>query len=151
MDVGGIDYSSALVRIARKSIHPDRLKELVCGEADEMPALIEYDAVISYGVFYYFPDLEYAERVLDLMLKKAKNVIAVLDVHDIEKKDAYIAYRIKNTENYLERYKGLPKLHYPKNFFEDFAKKHNLKIKFTNSDLKGYWNNEFIFNCYMYK
>ena len=59
-------------------------------------------------------------------------------------------YRINNTPDYKERYKDLPKLFYRKEFFQEFANKHNLKIVFEKSTVEGYWNNEFIFNCFMY-
>lgn len=42
------------------------------------------------------------------------------------------------------KYEGLHKLFYEKEFFLSFAEQNNLNIKFTISDTKGYWNNDFI-------
>lgn len=147
--VGGIDYSSALIDIA-KDILPDAL-ELLCCEANNTPVGIVYDAVLSNSVFSYFQSYEYAEQVLELMLKKANYSIGILDVHDPKKKEEFIRYRKQNVENYEERYADLQKFFYDKQFFLDFAEMHRLNIRFTYSDIKGYWNNEFIYNVFMTK
>ena len=63
----------------------------------------------------------------------------------------FIEYRKKTIENYEERYKGLHKLFYSKEFFRNFAKNHNMKVVFKESNISGYWNNEFVFNCYFTK
>lgn len=116
VQVGGLDYSQALIDIMQEIIPKDNLRECICDEAINMPVDIKYDAVLSNSVFSYFPGVGYAEQVLLKMLAKANHSIALLDVHDAEKKEAFIAYRVKNTENYEERYKDLPKLFYPRNF-----------------------------------
>ena len=126
-------------------------RECFCCSADKMPVEIKYDAVFSNSVFSYFPDYEYAARVLNLMMVKTNHSIGLIDIHDEEKKDAFIEYRIKNVKDYEKRYKGLPKVFYPKDYFINFAKRNGLKIKFKSSDVEGYWNNDFVFNCYMYK
>ena len=149
--VGGIDYSQALIDIMQEIMPKENLRECICDEAINMPVDIKYDAVLSNSVFSYFPGFSYAEQVLLKMLAKANHSIALLDVHDAEKKEAFIAYRVKNTENYEERYKDLPKLFYPRKFFADFAAKHQLRIEFYRSKVEGYWNNDFIYNVYMYK
>lgn len=38
-----------------------------------------------------------------------------------------------------------------KEFFYDWAMKNNLEIEFHNSQVEGYWNNEFVFDVYIYK
>lgn len=45
----------------------------------------------------------------------------------------------------------LPKPFYTKQFFRDFAKKQGMDIVFLERDMDGYWNNQFVFSCYMYK
>ena len=149
--VGGMDYSQKLIEILQSVISGNTLRECICGEAVDMPTEIKYDAILSNSVFSYFPDFAYAEEVLEKIFIKARHSIALLDVHDAEKKDEFIAYRIKSTENYEERYKDLPKLFYPQKLFQNFAAKHNLRIEFCSSKVEGYWNNDFIYNVYMYK
>lgn len=85
------------------------------------------------------------------MIQKAKSAIGLIDIHDIEKEEDFVAYRRKIIKDYDVRYADLPKLFYSKQFFRDFAAKHMLGICFLESDMKGYWNNQFVFSCYMYK
>lgn len=145
---GGIDYSENLLDSAKKVLRSD---DLTCGEAIHMPVDRRYDVVFSSSVFHYFPDEEYAWEVLEKMYQKAKYTIGLTDMRDQEKKEDYIAFRKKSIENYEERYKDLDCLFYPKSFFLDFALKHHADIKFSPVDVKGYWNNEYSFNCYIYK
>lgn len=151
VQVGGLDYSTKLISIMQEVLPMNALKECVCDEAVNLPVDIKYDAVLSNSVFSYFPDFTYAEVALEKMVNKAIYSLAVIDVHDADKKEEFMSYRIKNTEDYENRYKDLPKLFYPKEFFQKFAKKHSLQIKFYPSNVEGYWNNEFIYNVYMYK
>lgn len=62
-EVGGLDYSSALIDIAKKVLPVDKVKELICAGADELSTDKKYDAVFATGVFSYFSDVAYAERV----------------------------------------------------------------------------------------
>jgi hypothetical protein len=127
------------------------LIECVNDEAINMPTDIKYDAVVSISVFHYFYDLEYAKNVLNKMLEKSKKVIAVMHIHDKSKEKEFLELRRKITPDYDERYTGLPKLFYDKEFFIEFAKENNLEIKFFNSALKGFWNAPFVFDCFMYR
>ena len=149
--VGGIDYSQKLIDILKKVFDDGDLKECICGEAIECPVDTKYDAVFSDSVFHYFPDLNYAVEVMEKMVEKSRYSIGITDVYDIDKKQDYLDWRIKNDENYEERYKDLPKLFYSRKFFEDFAQENNLKIDFVDINMAGYWNNDFTFNCFMYK
>lgn len=85
------------------------------------------------------------------MLAKANKSLGVLHIHDKAKENEFIEGRRKLTPNYDEHYKGLPKLFYDKEFFTTFAKENNLKIEFVESNLKGFWDNPFVFNCFMYR
>ena len=149
IEVGGLDYSEKLIGILRKVFGKGELKECICCEAVDCPTDIQYDAVLSNSVFSYFPDYAYAEQVLERMLAKCRRSIGLLDIHDVEREQAFKEYRIRNTEDYEERYKDLPKLFYPRSFFEEFARKNGMDIRFKESTVEGYWNNAFVFNCFM--
>ncbi len=149
--VGGLDYSSALIDIARKVLPAEKVSELICAGADELPTEKIYDTVVSIGVFGYFDDFDYARRVLEKMLLKSRRAIAVLDVYDAATEADHLAYRRRTIENYDERYKDLHKIFYPKTFFEDFAARYGLKISFAANDLKDYVNGQFTYNCFMEK
>lgn len=149
--IGGIDYSEKMIEIAKKLFHNDELKECICGEAIHVPTQIQYDAILANSVFSYFSDLEYTEAVLEKLLQKTRYSIGLIDLHNADKKQEFIEYRKRVMEDYEERYRNLPKLFYEKQFFIDFAKKHNCEVRFTESVLDGYWNNPYIFNCFLYK
>ena len=72
-------------------------------------------------------------------------------MHDAEKKDEYLQYRRSIIQNYDERYKNLDKKFFNKSFFERFAKKNQVMIEFRETNIRGYWNNEFVYDVYMYK
>lgn len=145
---GGIDYSAPLTSIAGRVLKTSDIK---CDEAVNAETEPRYDCILSNSVISYFPDTDYTLKVLEKMYQKANYSIGLVDVHDIEKKDDFISYRRKNIENYDEKYADLHKLFYSKDFFSDFAKSHGLKLEFSESAVENYWNNDFVFNCFMYK
>ena len=149
--IGGLDYSKTLIQIMKKAFKDENLEECICDEADKLPVGIKYDAVFSNSVFSYFPDYDYACRVLKKMTEKARSCIGLLDIHDMKKKEAFCEYRKETIPNYEEKYKGLPKLFYEKEFFSDYAMAHNMRVEFFESRMEGYWNNEFVFHCFLYK
>lgn len=144
---GGVDYSQSMLDIAKEVL---RTEDLLCDEAVNMKTDIKYDGVLSNSVFSYFTDLEYAGQVLEKMVEKSNFSIGIMDVHDLDRKEDFISYRKSTIENYEELYRDLPKLFYSRMFFEDFAKKYHLDICFPHFDMPGYWNNDFVFHCFMY-
>lgn len=91
------------------------------------------------------------ETVLDKMYSKVDSVIALIDLHDSKKEIDFIDYRKRTIDDYETRYRNYPKLFYSKDFFVDFADEHNMDVKFVKSRVKGYWNNDYVFNCYLFK
>lgn len=150
-EIGGSDYAENLLDIAKKVIGVENFIECITGEASELPTAIKYDTVFSAGVFSYFSDLNYTEKVLEKMVVKARRSVGVLKILDEATKEECLKYRRENTKNYDERYKGLPKLFHSKKFFEDFALKNGLEIKFNKKHVEGYWNEAFNFDCFLYK
>ncbi len=112
--IGGIDYSSSEIDIAKKILHEP--VELTCAEAINIPVDIKYDAVLSNSVFSYFTDYDYAQKVLESMYQKTNYSIGIIDIHDIHKKEEFIKYRKSVIENYEIRYENLPKLFYDPSF-----------------------------------
>lgn len=147
--VGGLDYSSTLIEIAKKVIPADKLDEIICAGADELPIDKKFDAVFSNGVFPYFDDMDYAKRVLEKMFQKSLKAVAILGIYDKELEEIHMNHRKQTIENYEERYKDLPKLFYPRSFFEEFATRHDMSIRFTKNELEGYGNAHFTYHCFM--
>lgn len=50
------------------------------------------------------------------MYEKSNYSIGILDIHDVDCEEEFVAYRKSVIENYEERYKDLPKLFYDKHF-----------------------------------
>ncbi len=149
LKAGGIDYSQSLSNTAKKVLWDD--VEITCDEAVNLDTSKKYDLVYSDSVFVYFTDMEYAKEVLEKMNQKANKAIMVTEVYDKSKEEECINYRKSQIENYEEKYKWLGKLFFDKKFFEDFAKEHNLKIKFFDVNNKYYWNSKYMFSVLMTK
>ncbi|EKU71240.1 bifunctional 2-polyprenyl-6-hydroxyphenol methylase/3-demethylubiquinol 3-O-methyltransferase UbiG [Selenomonas sp. F0473] len=147
--VGGTDYAAPLIDAARRMLPGAR--ELSCGEADTFDTSQKYNAALANSVFSYFPDEDFAARALIRMCEKTRGAIGLIDLHDIEKKQAFHDYRVATVPNYEERYKGLDKLFYSHTFFEDFARRHGLRVEFPAIEMNGYWNTPFVFHCFMYR
>jgi len=148
IECGGIDYSPNLLTCAKQVL---RTTDIRCEDACELPVEPQYDAVISVSVFGYFLDEAYAEVVLERMCRKARCAMGILELADVEKKDAYTAYRKQIIPDYETRYKGLPRLFFSKEFFTEFARRHGMDVEFSPVKLQDYWNSQFYFDCYLYK
>lgn len=149
--VGGSDYAENLLAVAKKVIGAENFVECIAGDAANLPTDVKYDAVFAGGVFQCFTDLNYAEKALDRMVAKARHSVGILRTLNADTKDDYFAYRRAHTKNYDELYKNLPKLFISKKFFEDYAAKNNLDVNFPTHHIEGFWNNQFNFDCFLYK
>ncbi len=122
-----------------------------CEEALRVPTEPRYDVVLADSVFQYFNDADYGQKVLERMWAKAGKMVVVTEVHDQEKKDEHMAYRRKCVENYDEVYAGLDKTFYTREMFLQFAEEHGGRCEIVQPDNELYWNNRFVFDCYLYK
>lgn len=113
LSVGGIDYSGNLIKIAKKVLQGEYI-ELIHDEAINIPEEHKYDSVIANSVFSYFKDESYATTVLDKMINMSTKSIALIDVHNIQKKNDFIDYRRRKIEDYDKKYNGLDKFFYSK-------------------------------------
>ena len=93
----------------------------------------------------------YGQKVLERMWAKTEKMVVVTEVHDQEKKDEHMAYRRKCVENYDEVYAGLDKTFYTREMFLQFAEEHGGRCEIVQPDNELYWNNRFVFDCYLYK
>lgn len=146
--LGGLDYSKSLIEVAKSVIFSDDIKAM---EADQLDISFQYDIVISDSVFQYFQTPDYGMEVLEKMYLKAKKMVIVTEIHDMEKMEEHLDYRRACVENYDEKYKGLDKTFYSKSMFEDFAKRVGAECVFIEPQNTLYWNNQFVFDCYIIK
>jgi len=149
--VGGNDYSKSLVD-ASKLIMPKGKFDLI--EAVKIDTQIKYDYVVSFSVFFYFPDYKYAERCIISMYEKSKKGVIVFDVPDVDHKAECEIFRrgALSQSEYDKKYDGLNHLYYSKIFFEKIAKKLNVKKHFfEKQNIEDYVNNKYRFNVYFLK
>lgn len=148
LTVGGMDYSAPLIQIAKNVIESN---DLSLGEALRINSEDKYDVVLSDSVFQYFQSPEYGMKVLEKMYDKAKKMLVITEIHDMELFEEHMEYRRSCVENYDEKYKGLEKTFYKKQDFINFAKEKQCRYEIIKPDNKIYWNNEYVFDFYLYK
>lgn len=144
-DVGGIDYSKTLITAARKVWNAP----VECMEAINLQTNSKYDVVLSNSVFFYFPNLAYAEQVILKMIAKANRIVAILEVPDIQMYEISEKMRrgVIGEDEYREKYSGLEHLYYERDWFRSLGDKYGLETSITNQVIDQYKNNEYRFNC----
>jgi ubiquinone/menaquinone biosynthesis C-methylase UbiE len=147
---GGVDYSNNLISAAKR-VMPEGSFE-AC-EAIKLDTNKKYDVLISHSVFQYF-DLEYANIVLEKMLKKTKQekkVISILEVPDLKFKEESEKLRrnVLTAAKYKEKYYGLQHTYYERKWFRDFAESNDLDCWIFDGYIPEYAQNQFRFNIVM--
>ena len=151
--VAGVDFSSSLIEVAKRAI-PDLIAHV--GEARKLPfGSNEFDAVLSYSVFHYFPDYGYAERTLLEILRVSKRdgKILIMDVPDFSKKEISERHRqgALSEEEYVRLYSDHSHLYYDKNWFRELAKRNRFFVKIFDQNIKGYAESPFRFNVLLWR
>jgi SAM-dependent methyltransferase len=139
MPVAGCDISSDLINLA-KLVIPGSV--FTVGDKFEIDDCA-VDYCISNSVFQYFPSDEYAQSVIDEMLRISKKGILITDIKSKETEADFKATQAKRqglTIADLElKYKNTPLKCYPKTFFEKYnAKFLNMPANYPDSHLKSY-------------
>lgn len=148
LEIGGVDYSEVFVRVANEILGKHTVD---IGEAIDINTDEKFDIVLCDSVFAYFPDEEYGARVLEKMYAKAQTMVIISEIFDKDLEDECNRHRKAMIENYDEKYEGLDKIFYSKDFFIRFAKEHNCRIEFSDVTNEYYWNSRYLFNCFLYK
>lgn len=145
--LGGIDYSEGLSEMAR---HVTGCRDIVCGNAENMDMEIRYDLVMAGAVFQYFDSLDYAETVLEKMIKKSNKIVYISELHDLELQEEWLAHRRKSMENYDQIYEGLGKMFYSREWISNIAERHGKEVVFSKRNNPEYWNSKYEFNCFIF-
>lgn len=146
--VAGLDASSALIGYARQAM-PEGKWQLA--DASQLDPSTKYDFVISSGVFLYFPSLDYAQRVLERMVRKARHGVMVLDVPDLATRDQAVAMRrrIAGEEAYASKYEGLDHLYISRPWFRSTLADLNVAdVRIRNQQIEGYANSAYRYNVF---
>jgi len=149
--VSGIDYADDAI---------SKIKEVMKGEFYVSEASVipfhedSFDVVLSFGVFFYFADLEYANNVIDEMLRVLRpgGKIFIGDVNNLEKKDLALKLR-DETEVDRDKHRvssqKVDHLYYPVSFFEEIAKSKDFSFELIRQDvqeLRFYYNAPYRFS-----
>jgi hypothetical protein len=109
------------------------------------------DAVVSCGVFLYFPSLEYARGVIARMAAAARRAVAILDIPDVDRRPAAMAHRraTLGEAEYATRYAGLDHLYYDRSWVADALTDAGLTdVRVEDQRVAGYRNGDFRFNAF---
>ena len=151
IEVFGIDYSSSHVELC-SNIMPSGIFKVA--EAERIPfENMYFDAIISNSVFQYFESLNYAENVVNEMVRvlKSTGCIALLDINDASKKYEYESIRRARLGNdeYDRLYGSLSHQFYKKEWFETIANYLNVKCVIQDQNIIGYENSKFRYNVFL--
>ena len=96
----GIDFSEKLIEKHQKNL-PN--SELICCQANEIPLESKsFDIVFSWSLFQYFPNLEYANQVIQEVERLSKKIIFIGDLRTNEKEKLnYPVYSIYPIEFFI--------------------------------------------------
>ena len=94
-----------------------------------------------------------ANTVIDKMIRKSSQTIAILDVNDEQHYDEYHNKRVEHyktqglsEDDYWNKYRNLTFMFYHKSYFENIAAKYELNIQISDQENPNNWNSEMRFN-----
>lgn len=146
--VGGVDYSAALIAAAEEAMPEGHWQ---VGSADQsFGEDIVYDAFVANSVFQYFPDEDYAGKVVATMARVARHAVAILDVPDARLAAQAEAARRQaaGEETYKQRYAGLHHLVLLPDWFRTKVPA-GWQVRVTPQDIAEYGNSPYRFNVIM--
>ena len=147
--LGGSDYSEPFINLAKKTL--PSIEDLTYSDAADLDTEKKYDCVFSRSIFQYFPNESYAEEVVNRMIQKSNHSVGLFYIHDLAKKEEFIAYRRSTIEDYDKKYAGINHMFYSKNFFAEIAEQNNCSVKFSKTPIKNYWNSPYTYDVYFFK
>lgn len=145
--VGGLDQSPALIDYAREAMPSG---EWTVAAAADLDPSDRWDVVLACGVFMYFLDLAYARTVIEKMVAKATRAVAILDVPDLARQDAALAFRrgTLGAAEYEAKYRGLDHLFFDRAWMHDALIALGAKsVRIDDQQVSGYQNARFRFNA----
>jgi trans-aconitate methyltransferase len=150
IDVGGCDFSSPLISVARRAISKG---DFTVSDATPFPVRPPYDVVLANAVFHYFPDFEYAFRVLERMTAKARRAVAILDVPDEAMREMSELKRrdMLSPKEYDRKYSGLDHLYFSKSWFRNMSEALSMKCNFLDIKIPNYAQSSFRFGVMLSK
>ncbi len=153
VNIRGADYAQSLIQICRR-VMPYGTFEVAEAHTTSFTANM-FDIVLSNGVFIYFPNLEYAELVIQEIVRLAKphGRAAILDLNDAAQKNRYESIKRQKLGDvqYERLYKNHRHQFYDRAWLEQIAHRYHLRCEIEDQILEGYANAEFRFNVFFQK
>lgn len=150
--VTGVDQSAALVGYAREAMPTGKF---AVGDAADIDPADQHDIVVACGVLLYFPDLDYASRVVAAMCRKARRAVAILDNPDATKREAAMALRraaAGGAAAYEARYRGLDHLYFDKEWMRTALEREGMTaVRIEDQRIAGYTNAAYRFNAIAFR
>jgi trans-aconitate methyltransferase len=146
--VAGLDASHALIRCAREVMPRGTF---IQADAAELDVREPFDFVVANSSFHYFPSLGYAMEVLDLMVRKARRGVMVLDVPDLARRAEAIEIRrrMAGDEAHARKYDGLEHLYFDRSWFQAaLADLGVTSVQIADQQLDGYANAAHRYNVF---
>ena len=140
--VGGLDLSNNLISLAKINLPLGKWEH---AEATSLDTAEKWDHLVSFGLFIYFPSIEYAEDVILKMLEKANHTVSIYELPNLDLKEECEQMRREDNSNYDNDYKDLPHLYYSKQWFIQFALKHDLHLMIFDQLIPKYTNGKYRF------
>ncbi len=145
--IAGVDYSFAMIREAKARVP----KGTFCvAEACDLPfKKASFNKILVWSVFQYFPNFEYARKVLYSLMYCLKNpgIVLIGDVPDLAKCKEAANLENNNPHKFkeFELNNNLTHLYYERSFFCDFVMKHGCEISICDLLIPDYLNSQVRF------
>ena len=106
--------------------------------------------MLSCGVFLYFPDQAYADRVLHRAFQVARRSVAILDLPDLATRDAAEAARRAyiGEEEYRRLYTGLGHQYYDRAAIRKKMSQPGWRVETADQWMAGYFHAPYRFNAW---
>lgn len=128
----GLDASYEMI------LHTPEIIHRVVGQAHKLPFQAQtFDKVLCHSVFQYFPDHQYAQAVVENLLRVMvpNGICLIQDLPDLAKRDTYFQVKIPDAHN-------LTRLFYEKSWFRQLFP----TVQVFDQEITDYENSKYRFN-----
>jgi len=139
--IGGCDISESLINYAKEALPKGKWEITSANNIN----INRWDHVLSFSVFHYLTPSEAKETLLR-MIMKAKHSVAILDINNAMKEEAFENHRSEIYENYAERYKDLKQTYYHKSWWIDILDSLGVNYRIYDQDIQNYEIGKFRYN-----
>ena len=152
----GCDLSESMLKRARRI---NKKLKIQVSEASNLPYVsYEFDAILVYSVFHYFPSNDYAVRALRELFRICRNNgrIWIGDVPDKSKQRQALHHRDQLMKHNKPKWPWpkigpLEQRFYDKMFFSEFCESVDCKYRFVQQRVEGYVQGNYRYNVYIEK